>query len=407
MSQEFLDLSQLNNIFGKDQVQEKFGTPEEVFTKDSELTPKEPETIIGTGGEEPGAIIDNLIENPEGSPEGNPDGSPDDNLLEPPTSVLPSQGLNQVVSTLIKSGEWEDLSIKFGDKEYNSIEELMGEHQISLDLFNELLDNQKEIKNEKISSSYLKIDNPDDIKTNLAKAILQGQDYTELLNEKENTIDPISSLDFSYMPNDLEDKTRAENDAANLLIWHHENNLGYNLQDEFVKKALFDKINSLRDSHELLDTAESVKQGVILQFNESIKERMAADAALKQAQAVERKQEIKKYKETLKTKGYTDNFIKDATALRYEEDRNTSTPQYLSVIKDKVNKDPDFATEILHFLLDKEGYLESKRLPEKLNTQRRMIEVSGKAKKPASGSQTIVNKPGGSESDDLIMKIFG
>lgn len=401
MPQEFLDLSQLNNIFGKDQVEETFGTPGETFS--SETDPPDP-VIQGTTADSlfgDGNTID-PIPAATSTPPAEPVGG------EPPVTVLPTNSqLNAVVSSLVASGEWEDVSLKVGDKEYNSVEELLQDKQIDLDLFDELLESQKIIKKEKIDSSYLKLDEPNSVKANLAKAILQGQDYSDLIREKESTIDPISNLDFSFIPNDIADRQRAENDAANLLFWHHENNLGYNLQDEFVRKALYDKIDSLKNNFELLDTAEAVKQAVITQYNTELQTRFVAEDTFRQHQQQERKQEIKKYKDNLKAKGYTDNFIKDVTSLRYEEDKTTSSPQYLSVIKAKVEADPEFATEILHFILDKEGYLGAQKLPEKLNTQRRMIEISGKAKKTSSNQPTGAAKQAQNESDKIILDIFG
>ena len=79
----------------------------------------------------------------------------------------------------------------------------------------------------------------------------------------------------------------------------------------------------------------------------------------------------------------------------------------MSVIKAKVEADPEFATEILHFILDKEGYLGAQKLPEKLNTQRRMIEISGKAKKTSSNQPTGAAKQAQNESDKIILDIFG
>lgn len=401
MPQEFLDLDQLNNIFGKDQVDETFGTPGETFS--TETDPPDP-VIQGTTTDPlfgDGNIVD-PVPAATSTPPAEPAGG------EPPVTVLPTNSqLNAVVSSLVASGEWEDVSLKVGDKEYNSVEELLQDKQIDLDLFDELLESQKIIKKEKIDSSYLKLDDPNSIKANLAKAILQGQDYSDLIREKESTIDPISNLDFSFIPNDVADRQRAENDAANLLFWHHENNLGYNLQDEFVRKALHDKIDSLKNNFELLDAAETVKQAVITQYNTELQTRFVAEDTLRQHQQQERKQEIKKYKDNLKAKGYTDNFIKDVTSLRYEEDKTTSGPQYLSVIKAKVEADPEFATEILHFILDKEGYLGAQKLPEKLNTQRRMIEISGKAKKTSSNQPTGAAKQAQNESDKIILDIFG
>lgn len=394
MSQEFVDLSQLNNIFGKDQVEETFGAPGETFTAD----PPPADPVIENQNTDP--LFD------KGDPAPEPAAEP--TASEPPVSVLPTNSqLNDVVASLVASGEWEDVSLKIGDKEYNSLAELMADKHIDLDTFEEILEGQKVMKKEKIDSSYLKIDDPTSIKTNLAKAILQGQDYSDLLKEKESTIDPISNLDFSFIPNDPEDKQRAENDAANLLYWHHENNLGYNLQDEFVRKALRDKIDSLKTNFELLDAAETVKQAVIKQYNDDLETRYAAENTLRLHQQTEKKQEIKKYKDSLKLKGYTDNFIKDVTNLRYEEDKTTSSPQYLSVIKAKVEADPEFATEILHFILDKEGYLGAQKLPEKLNTQRRMIEISGKAKKSSTNQPTGAAKEAQNESDKIILDIFG
>jgi len=404
MPQEFLNLDQLNNLFGKEQVEETFGNPQETFTP--------------TDGGGDGGSGDQGTPPPAAEPVVPASVAPDDNIppVDPDATGIPpvtppiqtTVGLNSVISSLVSSGDWEDVAIKYDGKEYNSLDDLMKEKQIDMDLFNELLETQKELKDEKISSSYLKLDDPNSVNANLAKAILQGQDYKDLLSDKENTIDPIANLDFTFIPNDTEDRQRAENDAANLLIWHHENNLGYNLQDTFVRKALFDKINSLKENLELLDTAESVKQGVINQFNKDLEQRFAAEETLKQQQHLVRKQEIKNYKDSLKSKGYTDNFIKDVTSLRYEEDKTTSSPQYLSVIKAKVEADPEFATEILHFLLDKEGYLGAQKLPEKLNTQRRMIEVSGKAKKTSTSNQsTGAVKQAQSESDNIIMNLFG
>ena len=401
MPQEFLELSQLNNIFGKDQVEETFGTPGETFSSDTGL----PDPVIqGTTADSlfgDGNTVD-PVPTATSTPPAEPAGG------EPPVTVLPTNSqLNAVVSSLVASGEWEDVSLKVGDKEYNSVEELLQDKQIDIDLFDELLESQKIIKKEKIDSSYLKLDDPNSIKSNLAKAILQGQDYSDLIREKESTIDPISNLDFSFIPNDVADRQRAENDAANLLFWHHENNLGYNLQDEFVRKALHDKIDSLKNNFELLDAAETVKQAVITQYNTELQTRFVAEDTFRQHQQQERKQEIKKYKDNLKAKGYTDNFIKDVTSLRYEEDKTTSSPQYLSVIKAKVEADPEFATEILHFILDKEGYLGAQKLPEKLNTQRRMIEISGKAKKTSSNQPTGAAKQAQNESDKIILDIFG
>ncbi len=387
MSQEFLDVTQLNNLFGKEQVQETFGdgVPQETFTADQpEPTPDD-------------LFVPDVI-------------TPDD-VIVPDTSrdnIFQSRpSLNEVVTSLIKSGDWEDVSLKIEDKEYNSLEELMKDKHVDIELFNELLDSQKELKKEKINSSYLKMDDPNGINANLAKAILQGQDYGELLSEKENTIDPIAQLDFSFIPNDAADMQRAENDAANLLLWHHEANLGYNLQDGYVRNAVLEKIKQLKENFELLDVAESVKTSVIANYNDDLKNRFQAEEALKNQQQQDKKQDIKKFKDTLKSKGYTDNFVRDATALKYEIDNTSSNPQYISIIKNRMETDPEFATEMLHFLLDKEGYLNAQKLPEKLETQRRMIEISGKAKKSSTQQDQGTGGKTRTAEEEKIFRLFG
>lgn len=394
MSQEFLDLSQLNNLFGADQVQETFGTPQETFTTDDSNNPAPASTP-----DDDAAKLLNLEAKPE-----HPTST--ETIVEAPM-VIGSGSLNSVVSSLVKSGEWEDVALKLGDKEYNNLEELMNDKSVDIDLFNEILESQKELKKEKISSTYLKLDDPDGINANLAKAILQGQDYSELLAEKEQTIDPIAQLDFSFVPNDAKDMQRAENEAANLLLWYHENTLGYNLQDEFVRKAVYEKIQNLKDNFELLDTAESVKTHVVNQYNEDLRTRFKTTEALKNQQLQEKKQEIKVFKDNLKAKGYADNFVKDVISLKYDLDNATSTPQYLSIIKNRVESDPEFATEILHFILDKDGYLNTQKLPEKLETQRRMIEISGKAKKSSIQQSTADQGQARTAEEEKLFKLFG
>ena len=162
--------------------------------------------------------------------------------------------VKQVITGLVKNDIWEDVALKYNDKEYNNLEELLNDTSPTKELFDELVEVQKNLHSEKLKNNYLKIDSKDDTRVKVAKAVLKGQQYEEVVAENSR-VEYIKSIDITQ-----------EQNAINLLALYYRDEKNYDLDDPDAVDYLNHKFANLRKSGDLLYEAEKVKNQIVTNF---------------------------------------------------------------------------------------------------------------------------------------------
>lgn len=295
--------------------------------------------------------------------------------------------VKQVITGLVKNDIWEDVALKYNDKEYNNLEELLNDTSPTKELFDELVEVQKNLHSEKLKNNYLKIDSKDDTRVKVAKAVLKGQQYEEVVAENSR-VEYIKSIDITQ-----------EQNAINLLALYYRDEKNYDLDDPDAVEYLNHKFANLRKSGDLLYEAEKVKKQIVTNFEKDIERKIQAEQERQRRLEQEIRERKKQFRENLKKKEFSDTFIKKAADLRFQDH------EYISLIRERLDQDEDFETDFLHFLLDKDDYDASRKQEVKYETARKMIELTGKGVR-SKGKSTNTPEYDGELSPELEAK-FG
>lgn len=307
-------------------------------------------------------------------------------------STLKRFGVKDTISTLIENEIWVDMPIKYGDKEYDNIEELIEKEKPSKELFELLSQAQKSYRETQLNESYIKIEDKNSTKAKLVQAILNDVDYSDLLKYNEDVIEPLQAIDFANIEN------------------------GDRIAESFVRQCLIDidnyhpesvdaVIEKLKRDFRIIEKAEQYQEITIEKFNEEIENRkLERDQFLKQ-EAEERKKEMRALREELKQQSLSDAFSTKILKLRYTQDPNTGNYHYQELIKDKL-KDKNFEARLMHFLLDDRDFIEKEKAKVKTETSKKYLELMNIT--PSNKGGVASKKPSGnlqSEDEDFLREI--
>lgn len=296
-------------------------------------------------------------------------------------------GVRDTIATLIENNDWEDVAIQYGDKEYENIEALLEKEKPTKELFEALSKVQKNLREEKIKEEYVSIKGRNETDVKLIQAILSGTDYEDLLKYKKSVVEPVRNFDFIN-----QDATKTE-----LFVRQCLKDI-----DNLPEKYIEIEIQELKKEFKLIEKAEEFQEKVIQDYNNEIELRTKTQETLKAKEEEEKAINIKSLKKNLKEKSFTDSFIQKAVQLRYSKDSDGKF-HYEKLLEDKL-KDEEFASQFIHFMLDKEDFLNKEKTKVKTETATnimRMIHIipkdKGAKESPKSTPQNL------SEADEKFL----
>lgn len=281
-----------------------------------------------------------------------------DDIVEQEEKILKRFGVKDTINSLIENDIWSDIGIKYGDKEYESIESLLSSEKPTKELFDSLSKVQKKLREDKIKEEYISIKGKDETKVKLINAILSNVDYDDLLQYNKQVVEPVKKLDFSNQNPEI-----TENFVRQCLKDIE------NLPDKYINI----EIEELTKDFKLIEKAEFFQDIVIKKFNDELDLRQKAEQALRESEEKERTENMKSFKKYLKEKEFSDSHIQKATQLRYSKD-NDGKFHYEKLLNDKL-KDKDFESKFMHFLLDEDDFLKKEKSTVKTDATKKIMEL--------------------------------
>lgn len=320
-------------------------------------------------------------------PEDNQDKSSDNEdveneISEAEKTTVKRVGVKDAVSSLLEDGTWTDMSVKVGDKEYNSISELLDKEKNTRELFNSLSEAQKNIREESLKSEYIRVKDLDETKQKLITAISNGVSVDDLIKSTEQHIEPIKSVDFSTI-----DPKSTENFVSQCLLEY----------SNFPKNYLELEIDRLKKSNELIGVANQYQSMIVQNHNDEIDRRIKETQEQNRISNEKWESDYKTFNSTLSQKGYSGGFAQKAADLRYRLDES-NVPHYQRYINDKL-QDEAFAVDLMHFLLDKEDYIKKQTVKAKTESTKRVLELAKFA--PKKSSSTLKTQDTVDNNDDI------
>ena len=294
-------------------------------------------------------------------------------------------GVKDTVLTLIESGEWYDMPIKYGEKEYENIEELIEKEKPSKELFQLLSQAQKTYKESLIEESYVKVGDKTSTKAKLISAILNDVDYSDLLEHNRDVIEPLKKVDF----NTIQDNERiAEGFVRQCLVE----------VDNYHPDSLDVVIAKLKSEHRLIEQATAYQEEYVERFNREVEKRQIEKNTIKQQEEQALKEDMKNLRATLKTLDFNDKFSGEILKLRYNKDE-AGKYRYESLVKDKMSKDKEFEARLMHFIIDEQDFIEKAKSKVKAQEQKKVLELLNLTPRSKTSVETKL-KSGNLQTED-------
>lgn len=295
-------------------------------------------------------------------------------------------GVRDTIEALIENNQWVDIAVKYGDKEYANISELLAGEKPSKELFASLSQLQSDLREKSLKEEYVSIKGKDETKVKLINAILTGVEYEDLLDYNKKVVEPVQKLDFA--------------------------NQDLKITENFVKQCLIDikgipekyiqlELDELKKNFKLIEQAEEFQEQVIKDYNAEIELRTQTQATLKAKQEEELNNQIKAFRKNLKTQDFSDTFIKQAVNLRYSKEADGKL-HYEKLLEDKL-KDEEFASKFIHFVLDTEDFIKKEKSKVKVETQTKFMELAKVIPKEHGSIQTKERSVSLSEADENFL----
>ena len=305
----------------------------------------------------------------------------------------PSGRLNvkDAVNILIQSGTWEDVAIKYDDKEYESIQDLLSKEKVTSELLESLAEAQKQNRESQFQENYIKLDDPKSPSANLARAIATGGDYKEFLEYKEQVLDPVVSIDFY---NTKDGDIQAEQFVRHCL--QQIDNLPANYVDGII--------NQLKTDFSLLDKAREYQTRIIDNYNTELQNKMAQE----QEKRVQQEREYQEFKtkaleELVNEHQFNKEYAGKLVDSIYLIDPKTGKYHYEMKLQERLEKDPKFYIELAHFAEDPEDYINKKKAGVKKEDLRRIMTIAGTTPKKGGGDKTRYTPATPQERDDAFL----
>lgn len=290
--------------------------------------------------------------------------------------------VKDTVATLIESGEWVDMPIRYGDKEYENIEELVEKEKPSKELFELLSKAQKKYKDNLINETYIKIGDKNSTKAKLVDAILNDADYTTLLQYNTEVIQPLQKVDFNTIPNN---EKIAEAFVRQCLTDF----------DGYHPDSLDAVISKLKSDFRLIETAEEYQKIAVDKYNQEVEKvtTQRKEKIKEEEKAV--KEDMKNLRTTLKDMQIADDFASKILKLRYTKD-DAGKFHYEQLIQEKI-KDKAFEAKLMYILLDMDDFIKKEKSTVKNEVSKQFLELvnitpthggGGKKTNPSGNLQT-------------------
>lgn len=302
-------------------------------------------------------------------------------------------GVKDTIKTLIENGIWDDMPIKYEDKEYDNIEDLIEKEKPSKELFEQLSLAQKKYRDNQIDESYVKVGDKTSTKAKLVNAILNDVDYTDLLEYNKEVVEPLQRIDFASIQR------------------------GDEIAEAFVRQCLVDIDNyhpdsinavvaNLKKGFQIIEKAEEYQKITIDNFNKEIEKREFEKTELMKRTMEEEKQSMKTLRETLKSQNINDSLASKILKLRFTKDPQSNRYHYQDLIEDKIKNDKSYEARLMYFLLDDKDFIEKEKANIKTETQKTFLELVNSTPKGASAQES--KKKGGNlqtEDEDFLREI--
>ena len=300
-------------------------------------------------------------------------------------------GVKDTINSLIENEVWVDMPIKYNDKEYENISDLLNKEKPSKELFDLLSLAQKNYKEDLLNKEYVKIGDKESTKGKLVNAILHDIDYTDLLEYNKDIIEPLQRIDFTSIKD------------------------GDKIAEAFVKQCLVEidnyhpdsidaVVDRLKKEYRLIDKAEDYQKITIDNFNREIERRQLEKTNSIKEERRLLEEQVKQLKNELKVRKFDEKFSKEMLKLRFSKDESGKF-HYEKLIKDKI-KDKSFEAKLLHFLLDEEDFVKKATSKVKVETSRNFLELMN-VKPKESGSKQSNNSDKSNDVDYELLKELG
>ena len=265
------------------------------------------------------------------------------NVPEPKQEEEQTLELNpraEMVIDLISSGTWSDFTIDYEGEHYENLEDFARKVDIDNELFKVLVEKQNEHKLSDLEANSIRVDNLDETRANIVKAISLGVDAQSLLNINDNLIEPLKRADLTNEPEAVE------------LIARDLQQKG--LEEDYIKY----KIQTLVNDGTLTFEAEKVRENFISEFNNIMVEKQREAQELEKQKQEEEKQAKKEFGKELRELEYSDSFRKQAVELLYG--KTDGIDNWVLHINSLIKEKPELKADVVHFMLDQEDYLKKK-----------------------------------------------
>lgn len=293
-------------------------------------------------------------------------------IAEEENRVRTRFGAKDTIASLIENEVWVDMPIRYGEKEYANIADLLEKEKASKELFDMLSQAQKKYREDLITENYVKVGDKESIKAKLVNAILHDVDYRDLLEYNTEVIEPLQKIDFATIKD------------------------GDRIAEAFVKQCLVEidgyhpesvdiVVEKLKADFRILEKAEAYQKITIDNFNREIEKRELEKKESNKVLEEELKQNVKSLKEELKNQGIDDKFANQILKLRYTKD-DKGKFHYENHIVDKIKNDKAFEARLMHFLLNEEDFISKANSKIKTDTSLKFMELIKTA--PKEGGST-------------------
>ena len=372
----------------------------EIFDKEKEIKTNHTSTDIED--ELTSELKENIINNDDINKKKDPAEEPDkketekgadnhENFDEEIEKASKRFGVKDTINSLIENEVWVDMPIKYNDKEYENISDLLNKEKPSKELFDLLSLAQKNYKEDLLNKEYVKIGDKESTKGKLVNAILHDIDYTDLLEYNKDIIEPLQRIDFTSIKD------------------------GDKIAEAFVKQCLVEidnyhpdsidaVVDRLKKEYRLIDKAEDYQRITIDNFNREIERRQLEKTNSIKEERRLLEEQVKQLKDELKARKFDEKFSKEMLKLRFSKDESGKF-HYEKLIKDKI-KDKSFEAKLLHFLLDEEDFVKKATSKVKVETSRNFLELMN-VKPKESGSKQSNNSDKSNDVDYELLKELG
>lgn len=299
-------------------------------------------------------------------------------------------GVRDTISSLIENEVWVDMPIRYNDKEYENISDLLEKEKPSKELFDLLSSAQRQYREKTINENYVKVGDKTSTKAKLINAILEDVDYQDLLEYNRDVIQPLKKIDFS---NIKDGDKYAEAFVRQCLVEI----------DKYHPDSIDAVVAKMKSEFRIIEEADKYQKVTIDNFNSEIEKRKAEKLEADRLEKEEMQKGAKALEEVLTTRNVKKDFARQMLKLRFTKDENGKF-HYENMILDKL-KDKEFEANLLHLLLDQDDFLATASSKAKTETSKQFLELIAMTPKEKGASATKKSGNLQTEDEDFFKEI--